>query len=44
MGLTSAAGLAALRNRDFSRYLTSSFLATVALAMQGVALGWQIYD
>ena len=43
-GLTSAAGLAALRNRDFSRYLTSSFLATVALAMQGVALGWQIYD
>ena len=44
MGLTSGAGLAALRNRDFSRYLTSSFLATVALAMQGVALGWQIYD
>jgi MFS family permease len=44
MGLTSAAGLVALRNRDFSRYLTSSFLATVALAMQGVALGWQIYD
>jgi MFS family permease len=44
MGLTSGAGLAALRNRDFSRYLTSSFLATVGLAMQGVALGWQIYD
>jgi len=44
MALTSAAGLAALRNRDFSRYLTSSFLATVGLAMQGVALGWQIYD
>ena len=33
MGLTSGAGLAALRNRDFSRYLTSSFLATVGLAI-----------
>ena len=44
MRLASAAGLAALRHRDFSRYLAASFLATVALAMQSVALGWQIYD
>jgi MFS family permease len=44
MSLASAAGLAAIRNRDFLRYLTASFLATVALAMQAVALGWQIYD
>jgi MFS family permease len=44
MSLASAAGLAALRHRDFSRYLGASFLATVALAMQSVALGWQIYN
>src|SRR5262249_35711440 len=44
MRLASAAGLAALRHRDFSRYLAASFLATGALAMQSVALGWQIYD
>src|SRR5215470_6277053 len=44
MSLASAAGLAAIRNRDFLRYLAASFLATVALAMQAVALGWQIYD
>src|ERR1700756_2205131 len=44
MNLASAAGLAPLRHRDFSRYLAASFLATVALAMQAVALGWQIYD
>jgi MFS family permease len=44
MNLASAAGLAPLRHRDFARYLAASFLATVALAMQAVALGWQIYD
>jgi len=44
MRVASAAGLAALRHRDFSCYLAASFLATVALAMQSVALGWQIYD
>jgi MFS family permease len=43
MAIASAAGFAALRNRDFAFYLTASFLATTALAMQGVALGWQIY-
>jgi MFS family permease len=43
MRIASAAGFAALRNRDFAFYLTASFLATMALAMQGVALGWQIY-
>lgn len=44
MPIASAAGFAALRNRDFAFYLSASFLATMALAMQGVALGWQIYD
>jgi MFS family permease len=43
MPLPSAAGFAALRNRDFAFYLSASFLATTALAMQSVALGWQIY-
>jgi MFS family permease len=43
MGIASAAGFAALRNRDFAFYLSASFLATTALAMQSVALGWQIY-
>ncbi len=44
MRLASAAGAAALGHRDFRCYLAASFLATVALAMQSVALGWQIYD
>lgn len=44
MNLASAAGLAALRHRDFARYLTASFLATAGLGMQSVALGWQIYN
>jgi MFS family permease len=43
MAIASAAGFAALRHRDFAFYLSASFLATVALAMQSVALGWQIY-
>src|SRR5262245_22526615 len=43
MAIASAAGLAALRHRDFAFYLTASFLGTSALAMQSVALGWQIY-
>src|SRR5205809_3419543 len=43
MAIASAAGFAALRNRDFAFYLSASFLATAALAMQSVALGWQIY-
>src|SRR3954453_4464976 len=44
MAFSSAAGFSALRHRDFALYLTASFLATVALAMQAVALGWQIYE
>jgi MFS family permease len=43
MGIAGAAGFSALRHRDFAFYLTASFLATVSLAMQSVALGWQIY-
>jgi MFS family permease len=41
---SSAAGLAALRNRDFACFLAANFLGTMALAMQAVSLGWQIYD
>jgi MFS family permease len=39
-----AAGLAALRHRDYACYLGANFLSTVALQIQAVALGWQIYD
>jgi MFS family permease len=32
------------RNRDFSFYVSSRFLSTVAMQVQSVAIGWQIYD
>jgi MFS family permease len=31
------------RNRDFSFYVCSRFLSTVAMQVQSVAIGWQIY-
>jgi MFS family permease len=34
---------AALRHRDFRLFTLAYFLATVAIFMQGVALGWQVY-
>jgi MFS family permease len=33
-----------LRNRDFTRYLASRFLASLAVQMQTVAVGWQVYE
>lgn len=36
--------LAALRHRDFSLYVTSSFLWTIAMSMQAFALGWQMFQ
>ncbi len=44
MGFRPAAGLAALRHRDYACYLGANFLSTVALQIQAVALAWQIYD
>lgn len=32
-----------LRNRNFTRYLLARVLATLALQMQAVAVGWQVY-
>jgi MFS family permease len=37
-------GLAVLRNRNLSFYLSSRFLGTVAVQMQSVAVGWQVYQ
>jgi MFS family permease len=32
------------RNRDLYSFVTSRFIATVAIQVQSVAIGWQIYD
>jgi len=34
---------ALLRNRDFALFLVARFLATLAVQMQTVAVGWQVY-
>ena len=39
----SAAKFGALRHRDFTLFLCARFLATVAVQMQSVAVGWQVY-
>jgi len=36
--------LEALRHRDFVRYFLARFFATLAVQMQGVAVGWQVYE
>ncbi|MGE0384619.1 MAG: MFS transporter [Gammaproteobacteria bacterium] len=33
-----------LRNRNFARFLAARFAATLALQMQSVAVGWQVYE
>jgi MFS family permease len=35
---------AALRHRDFTLYIGSSFLWTIAMQVQATALAWQIYE
>lgn len=37
-------GLGALRHPNFRRYLSARFAANLALQMQGVAVGWQVYS
>ncbi|MGD0143359.1 MAG: MFS transporter [Rhizomicrobium sp.] len=32
------------RQRDFSVFLSTRFLATIAMQIQSVAVGWQVYD
>jgi MFS family permease len=38
-----ASRFASLRQRNFSLFLIARFLATVAIQMQSVAVGWQVY-
>jgi MFS family permease len=43
MSARSESRLAVLRNRDFSLYLAARLLGTLAVQMQTVAVGWQVY-
>jgi MFS family permease len=40
---TSSNGFAVLRHRNFSFYLSARILGTLAVQMQNVAVGWQVY-
>jgi MFS family permease len=42
--LSSNNGFAVLRERNFAFYLTARVLGTLAVQMQGVAIGWQVYQ
>jgi MFS family permease len=37
-------GFAVLRNRNFAYYLSARVLGTLAVQMQSVAIGWQVYE
>jgi MFS family permease len=41
---SSSNGFAVLRNRNLSLYLSSRVLGTLAVQMQSVAVGWQVYQ
>jgi MFS family permease len=43
MPSSSRRGLVALRHRNFTLFLLARFCATLAVQMQGVAVGWQVY-
>ncbi|MDB5907623.1 MAG: transporter [Massilia sp.] len=40
----SSSGFSVLRNRNFSYYLSARVLGTLAVQMQSVAIGWQVYE
>ena len=40
----SANGLSVLRNRNYALYLSARVLGTLAVQMQSVAIGWQVYQ
>jgi MFS family permease len=42
--LSPSSGLQVLRNRNLSFYLSARFLGTLAVQMQSVAVGWQVYQ
>ncbi len=42
--LAPSNGFSVLRHRNFAFYLTARILGTVAVQMQSVAIGWQVYE
>jgi MFS family permease len=44
MNTTSDSRRALLANREFTRFLAGRLLATLAVQMQTVAVGWQVYE
>jgi hypothetical protein len=40
---SSRNGFSVLRHRNFTLYLSACTLATLAVQMQNVAIGWQVY-
>ena len=44
MNTPTSADAAALNQRDFRKFVASSFLATIAMMIQSVAVAWQVYD
>jgi MFS family permease len=44
MSIATDARFALLRNADFKRYIGARFLGSLAVQMQTVAVGWQVYD
>ncbi len=42
--MSSANGFSVLRNRNFAFYLSARILGTLAVQMQSVAIGWQVYQ
>ena len=44
MSQSSPRGFGALRHRNFRLFLVARFAATLAVQMQGVAVGWQVYS
>ncbi len=41
--MSAATALGALQHRNFTLYLVARFIATLAVQMQSVAVGWQVY-
>ncbi|MDL2355382.1 MAG: MFS transporter [Pseudomonadota bacterium] len=41
---STSSGFSVLRNRNFSFYLLARVLGTLAVQMQSVAIGWQVYE
>jgi MFS family permease len=42
--MTDSSAPTIYRDRDFAFFISSRFLSTVAMMVQSVAIGWQIYD